>query len=44
MILVYQTGKSPAAEFLWIEKLTRSTRSLASADKDTQEAVDSVNI
>lgn len=43
MILVYQTGKSPAAEFLWIEKLTRSTRNLASAGKDTQDAVDSVS-
>lgn len=41
-IEVYQTGKSPAAEFSWIEKLTRSTRSLASAGQDTQEAVDSL--
>lgn len=43
MILVYQTGKSPAAEFSWIEKLTKSTRSLASAGKDAQDAVDSVS-
>lgn len=43
MISVYQTGKSPAAEFSWIEKLTRSTRSLASVGKDAQDAADCVN-
>lgn len=43
MILVYQTAKSPAAEFSWIEKLTRSTRSLAAAGKDGQDAVDPVS-
>ncbi|XP_070165957.1 type II inositol 1,4,5-trisphosphate 5-phosphatase isoform X4 [Polyergus mexicanus] len=41
-IEVYQTGKSPAAEFSWIEKLTRSTRSLASVGKDAQDAADSL--
>ncbi|XP_050457217.1 type II inositol 1,4,5-trisphosphate 5-phosphatase isoform X1 [Cataglyphis hispanica] len=41
-IEVYQTGKSPAAEFSWIEKLTRSTRSLASTGKDAQDAADSL--
>ncbi|GAB1868632.1 Inositol polyphosphate 5-phosphatase OCRL-1 [Camponotus japonicus] len=35
-------SKSPAAEFSWIEKLTKSTRSLASAGKDAQDAVDSL--
>ena len=43
MILVYQTAKSPAAEFSWIEKLTRSTKNLATAGKDTQDAADSVS-
>ncbi|XP_011146720.1 inositol polyphosphate 5-phosphatase OCRL-1 isoform X1 [Harpegnathos saltator] len=37
-IEVYQTTKSPASEFSWIEKLTRSTRSLATTDKDVDAA------
>ncbi|XP_011706727.1 PREDICTED: inositol polyphosphate 5-phosphatase OCRL-1-like, partial [Wasmannia auropunctata] len=40
-IEVYQTAKSPAAEFSWIEKLTKSTRNLATGSKDAQDAVDS---
>jgi len=43
VILVYQTAKSPAAEFVWIEKLMRSTRNLATGDKNMQDAVDSVS-
>ncbi|XP_077277319.1 oculocerebrorenal syndrome of Lowe isoform X5 [Temnothorax americanus] len=41
-IEVYQTAKSPAAEFSWIEKLTRSTRNLTTGGKDMQDAVDSL--
>lgn len=43
VISVYQTAKSPAAEFLWIEKLTRSTRNLTAGSKDMQDAVESVS-
>ncbi|XP_014479003.1 PREDICTED: type II inositol 1,4,5-trisphosphate 5-phosphatase [Dinoponera quadriceps] len=39
-IEVYQTAKSPAAEFSWIEKLMRSTRSLATAEKDVPDVAD----
>ncbi|XP_071643159.1 inositol polyphosphate 5-phosphatase OCRL isoform X2 [Temnothorax longispinosus] len=41
-IEMYQTAKSPAAEFSWIEKLTRSTRNLTTGGKDMQDAVDSL--
>lgn len=43
MILVYQTAKSPAEEFLWIEKLTRNRRNLATGGKDMQDTADSVS-
>lgn len=43
VILVYQIAKSPAAEFSWIEKLTRSTKNLTASGKDVQDAVDSVS-
>lgn len=40
---MYQTAKSPAAEFSWIEKLTKSTRSLVTTDKDASDAADPVS-
>ncbi|KAG5346533.1 OCRL phosphatase, partial [Acromyrmex charruanus] len=41
-IEIYQTAKSPAEEFLWIEKLTRNRRNLATGGKDMQDTADSL--
>lgn len=43
VITVYQTAKSPAAEFSWIEKLIRGTRSLATTDKDAPDTAEPVS-
>lgn len=44
MILVYQKTKNSASEFLWIQKLTGSTRNLNSNNnEDVQDNTDPVS-
>lgn len=40
---MYQKTKSPASEFLWIQKLTGSTRNLNTTNEDAQDTTDSVS-
>ncbi|XP_076663441.1 oculocerebrorenal syndrome of Lowe [Andrena cerasifolii] len=41
-IEVYQKTKTPASEFLWIQKLTGSTRNLNTTNEDAQDTTDSL--